>query len=212
MRMGIFLRLHRGGMRPSPFRGRHPERRRGFSMIIRPEELRRFLPRRWPRPPHRAYPPARCPDPAHAAARRTGSRLLMSMLPAGQLRGQAGVLALLADGQRQLAVGHRHAGRPSPHRTRYTLTTRAGFRALATNSAGSADHLMISIFSSWPLADHLFHAACRAGQRARPPGSTIRLAGRTRPSWCGLPASRAMDLISTMPSANLGHLHLETGA
>ena len=52
-------------------------------------------------------------------------------VPAGQAGGEAGVLALLADGERKLVVGHDNAGVGllSSMRTRVTL---AGDRALAT--------------------------------------------------------------------------------
>ena len=59
-------------------------------------------------------------------------------LRAGQLRGEAGVLALLADRERELVVGHERAhGLASTRRGRSALVTFAGESAFATNVARS---------------------------------------------------------------------------
>jgi hypothetical protein len=67
-------------------------------------------------------------------------------VPAGELRGQAHVLAAAADREAELIVGHHHldAVRSS---SSTTLATSAGARALTTKVAGSCDHWMMSIFS-----------------------------------------------------------------
>ena len=79
-----------------------------------------------------------------------------------------------------------------------TLTTSAGDRAAAMYSAGSSDHLMISTFSPLSSSTMLLTRWPRGPTQA-PMGSTSGSADQTA-SLVRLPASRAMDLTSTVPS------------
>ena len=79
-----------------------------------------------------------------------------------------------------------------------TLMTSAGDRAAATYSAGSSENLMMSTFSPLSSSTMLFTRWPRGPTQA-PMGSTLESADQTA-SLVRLPASRAMDLTSTVPS------------
>ena len=79
-----------------------------------------------------------------------------------------------------------------------TLTTSAGDRAAAIYWAGSSDHLMMSTFSPLSSLTMLFTRWPRGPTQA-PMASTSGSADQTA-SLVRLPASRAMDLTSTVPS------------
>ena len=120
-------------------------------------------------------------------------------LIAGELRGQAGILPLLADGERELVVRHDDAAALARRRAGSRSSTSAGASAAAMNSSGTSLYLTMSIFSPPSSSTTLFDtAALRADARAdrvdRPdlPHQTA--------IFVRLPASRAMDLISTVPS------------
>ena len=76
--------------------------------------------------------------------------------------------------------------------------TSAGERAAATYSAGSSEYLMMSTFSPLSSSTMLFTRWPRGPTQA-PMGSTLGSADQTA-SLVRLPASRAMDLTSTVPS------------
>ncbi len=67
--------------------------------------------------------------------------------PAGEAGGETGVLALAADRQRELVVGHGSRSPGGSRRRRAPRARGAGLRALATNRAGSSLKGMMSIFS-----------------------------------------------------------------
>ncbi len=149
------------------------------------------------------------PGPA-AGPPAAGRRLVGADVdaPAGQPGGEAGVLALLADRQRQLVVGHDHPGGPGREVDDLDAATPGPATARApTISAGSSDQSTMSIFSPcssfitlrtrWPIGP--MHEPL-----ALTPGTVVRTAILVR--W---PASRAIAQISTVPSAISGHLERE---
>jgi len=93
--------------------------------------------------------------------------------PAGELGGQAGVLPLLADGQRQLAVGNDDGAVLSSWLT-LTPDTWAGLRALATKRAGLVSHWTTSMRSP-PSSLTMFWIRIPRRPTHEPTGST--------PSW-----------------------------
>ena len=85
---------------------------------------------------------------------------------------------------------------PSP--SSVTLSTSAGASAAATYSAGSSLHLMMSTFSPRSSSTMAFTRWPRGPTQA-PMGSTLGSSLHTA-SLVRLPASRAMDMTSTVPS------------
>ena len=83
-----------------------------------------------------------------------------------------------------------------------TLSTCAGLSALAINSAGSGDHLMMSLFSFFSSAT-TFSTRLPRGPTQAPTGSMVTSVECTA-ILVRLPASRAMDLICTTPAAISG--------
>ena len=79
-----------------------------------------------------------------------------------------------------------------------TLITSAGERAAAMYSAGSSEYLIMSIFSPLSSSTMVFTRWPRGPTQA-PMGSTLGSADQTA-SLVREPASRATDLISTVPS------------
>ena len=113
-------------------------------------------------------------------------------LPAGQLGGEAGVLAFLADGQRQLVVRHDDARGLLRFGDVNADDPRAGLSALAMYSAGSFDHLMMSIFSVFSSLT-TFSTRMPRGPTHEPTASIIGSVEHTA-IFVRKPASRAMDL------------------
>src|SRR5699024_8150510 len=68
-------------------------------------------------------------------------------LPAGELRGQPGVLAVLADGEGELVLGDHRANRPADLVDHHHAADLDGDSALVTNAAGSSSKSTMSIFS-----------------------------------------------------------------
>ena len=128
--------------------------------------------------------------------------------PAGQPGGEPGVLALLADRQRQLVVGHDDPGRAArPGRRSRPRCTLAGDSASPTNSAGSSDQSTMSIFSPCSsVIDRSDPGAHRADAAplALTPGAVERTAILVR--WPGLAGDRA-DLDRAV--GDLRHLQRE---
>ena len=83
-----------------------------------------------------------------------------------------------------------------------TLSTRAGFRALAMYSAGSADHLTMSIFSVFNSLT-TFSTRMPRGPTQEPTASMSGSVDMTA-ILVRKPASRAMDLICTTPDTISG--------
>ena len=83
-----------------------------------------------------------------------------------------------------------------------TLMTRAGFRALAMYSAGSDDHLMMSIFSVFS-SDTTFSTRMPRGPTQEPTASMSGSVENTA-IFVRKPASRAMALICTTPETSSG--------
>ena len=79
-----------------------------------------------------------------------------------------------------------------------TERTSAGDRAAAIYSAGSSDHLIMSIFSPFSSSTMVLTRWPRGPTQA-PMGSTLGSADQTA-SLVREPASRATDLTSTVPS------------
>ena len=165
---------------------------------------RRLRPGVLPSPAHQPRPDAASSPWRESRVERRGGQYLAHRRlrldvdpPARELGGQAGVLALFADSQRELPVRHDDGRGVVFLADASRCSTWAGLRALATNRAGSGSHWMTSMRSPFSSLT-MFWMRMPRRPTHEPTGSMPSCRAQTA-TLLRKPASRAIDLISTTP-------------